>query len=93
MLRSWFIDEAIVARFKPKDAAAFHTPSNALQIGSRRGAQHRMTEAAILRPKLVGCMRVPNEGCTLSIVVEKASALVGVTALSFCPKVSLQSIR
>jgi hypothetical protein len=40
MLRSRFIDEVIVARSKPKDAAAFHTPSNGLHIS---GAQHKMT--------------------------------------------------
>jgi len=42
MLRSWFIDEAIVARFKPKDAAAFRTQSNGLHISRRRGA-HKMS--------------------------------------------------
>jgi hypothetical protein len=48
MLRSWFIDEGIVARFKRKDAATFHMPSNGLHISSRRGAQHKMTQATIL---------------------------------------------
>jgi hypothetical protein len=54
MLRFWFIDAAIVARFKPKGCGGFSHAVQRLQISARRGAQHRMTEAAILRPKVVG---------------------------------------
>ena len=95
MLRFRFIDAAIVARFKRRDARRLFTRRpTPCKSAARRGAQHRMTEAAILRPKVVGCMRLPNEGRTLSIVVEKASALVRVTALSIlAQKFSLQSIR